>query len=151
MDMTKTVCIRKEDITRKWFLVDANEKILGRLASEVASILRGKHKPQFTPHLDLGDHVVVINAEKIKLTGNKLKDKVYYHHSGYPRGLKSRTAGELMRERPEEVISMAIKGMLPKNKLGKAMARKLKVYKGPEHPHQAQSPEMLEIEMRKRA
>lgn len=147
----KTVSIRKEDITRKWFLVDANEKILGRLASEVASILRGKHKPQFTPHLDLGDHVVVINAEKIKLTGNKLKDKVYYHHSGYPKGLKSRTAGELMRERPEEVISMAIKGMLPKNKLGKTMARKLKVYKGPEHPHQAQSPEMLEIEMRKRA
>lgn len=147
----KTVSIRKEDITRKWFLVDANEKILGRLASEVASILRGKHKPQFTPHLDLGDHVVVINAEKIKLTGNKLKDKVYYHHSGYPKGLKSMTAGELMRERPEEVISMAIKGMLPKNKLGKTMARKLKVYKGPEHPHQAQSPEMLEIEMRKRA
>lgn len=147
----KTVSIRKEDITRKWYLVDASEKILGRLASEVASILRGKHKPQFTPYLDLGDHVVVINAGKIKLTGNKLKDKVYYHHSGYPKGLKSRTAGELMKEKPEEVVSMAIKGMLPKNKLGKAMAKKLKIYRGPEHPHQAQTPEVLEIEMRKRA
>lgn len=147
----KTVSIKKEDITRKWFLVDASEKILGRLATEVASILRGKHKPQFTPYLDLGDHVVVINAGKIKLTGNKLKDKVYYHHSGYPRGLKSRTAGDLMKEKPEEVVSMAIKGMLPKNKLGKAMGKKLKIYRGPEHPHQAQTPEVLEIEMRKRA
>lgn len=147
----KTVSIRKEDITRKWYLVDASEKILGRLASEVASILRGKHKPQFTPYLDLGDHVVVINAGKIKLTGNKLKDKVYYHHSGYPKGLKARTAGDLMKEKPEEVVSMAIKGMLPKNKLGKAMAKKLKIYRGPEHPHQAQTPEVLEIEMRKRA
>ncbi|MEK7306716.1 MAG: 50S ribosomal protein L13 [Nitrospirota bacterium] len=147
----KTVSIRKEDITRKWYLVDASEKILGRLASEVASILRGKHKPQFTPYLDLGDHVVVINAGKIKMTGNKLKDKVYYHHSGYPKGLKSRTAGELMKEKPEEVVSMAIKGMLPKNKLGKAMGKKLKIYRGPEHPHQAQTPEVLEIEMRKRA
>ncbi|MEK6576088.1 MAG: 50S ribosomal protein L13 [Nitrospirota bacterium] len=147
----KTVSIRKEDITRKWYVVDASEKILGRLASEVASILRGKHKPQFTPYLDLGDHVVVINAGKIKMTGNKLKDKVYYHHSGYPKGLKSRTAGELMKEKPEEVVSMAIKGMLPKNKLGKAMGKKLKIYRGPEHPHQAQTPEVLEIEMRKRA
>ncbi|HLF86649.1 MAG TPA: 50S ribosomal protein L13 [Nitrospiria bacterium] len=147
----KTVSIRKEDITRKWYVVDASEKILGRLASEVASILRGKHKPQFTPYLDLGDHVVVINAGKIKLTGNKLKDKVYYHHSGYPKGLKSRTAGDLMKDKPEEVVSMAIKGMLPKNRLGKAMAKKLKIYGGPEHPHQAQTPEVLEIEMRKRA
>lgn len=147
----KTVSIRKEDITRKWYLVDASEKILGRLASEVASILRGKHKPQFTPYLDLGDHVVVINAGKIRLTGNKLKDKVYYHHSGYPKGLKSRTAGDLMKDKPEEVVSMAIKGMLPKNRLGKAMAKKLKIYRGPEHPHQAQTPEVLEIEMRKRA
>lgn len=142
----KTVCIRKEDISRRWYLVDASEKILGRLASKVASILRGKHKPQFSPHLDMGDHVIVINAEKVKLTGDKLRDKVYYHHSGYPKGLKSITAGELMRERPERLISMAITGMLPKNKLGKAMARKLKVYKGQEHPHQAQSPERLEIE-----
>ncbi len=141
----KTVSIKKEDITRKWFLVDASEKILGRLASEVASILRGKHKPQFTPYLDLGDHVVVINAGKIKLTGNKLKDKVYYHHSGYPKGLKSRTAGDLMKDKPEEVVSMAIKGMLPKNKLGKAMAKKLKIYGGAEHPHQAQLPEVLEV------
>lgn len=147
----KTVCIKKEDIKKKWHLVDASEKILGRLASEVASILRGKHRPQFSPHVDLGDHVIVINAEKIRLTGNKLKDKVYYHHSGYPKGLKSRTAGALMREKPEDVVSMAIKGMLPKNKLGKAMAKKLKVYKGSGHPHQAQSPEILEIEMRKRA
>lgn len=142
----KTVCIRKEDISRRWYLVDASEKILGRLASKVASILRGKHKPQFSPHLDMGDHVIVINAEKVRLTGDKLRDKVYYHHSGYPKGLKSITAGKLMRERPERLVSMAIRGMLPKNKLGKAMARKLKVYKGQEHPHQAQSPERFEIE-----
>ena len=147
----KTVSIRKEDISRRWYLIDASEKVLGRLATKAASILRGKHKPQFTPHMDLGDHIIVVNAEKVKLTGNKLRDKVYYHHSGYPKGLKSATAGKLMREKPQDVVLMAIKGMLPKNKLGKAMARKLKVYKGPEHPHQAQSPEVLEIEMGKRA
>ena len=140
----KTYSAKKEDVVRKWVLVDADGKILGRLASEVASLLRGKHKPIFTPHVDTGDHVVVVNAEKIRLTGRKLVQKVYYHHTGYPGGLRSTTAGKLLSEKPERIIQKAVRGMLPKNKLGHAMLKKLKVYRGPQHPHQAQKPEAVQ-------
>lgn len=139
----KTFSAKKEDVVKKWVLMDADGKILGRLASEVAALLRGKHKPIFTPHVDTGDHVVVINAEKIRLTGRKLVQKVYYHHTGYPGGLRSSTAGILLSEKPERVIRQAVRGMLPKTKLGHAMLKKLKVYRGPEHPHQAQRPEAV--------
>ena len=140
----KTYSAKKEDVVRKWVLVDADGKILGRLASEVASLLRGKHKPIFTPHVDTGDHVVVVNAEKIRLTGRKLVQKVYYHYTGYPGGLRSTTAGKLLSEKPERIIQKAVRGMLPKNKLGHAMLKKLKVYRGPQHPHQAQKPEAVQ-------
>ncbi len=142
----KTFFARKEDALRErsWYLVDARGKILGRLASRVASILRGKHKPTFTPHVDTGDHVVVINASEILLTGQKAVKKVYYRHTGYPGGLKSVSAGKLLQERPVRLIEMAVRGMLPKNSLGRAMFRKLKVYPGPEHPHAAQKPEILD-------
>jgi large subunit ribosomal protein L13 len=139
----KTYTPKKEDIEKKWYLVDASGLVLGRLATRVASILRGKDKPLFTPHLDLGDFVVVINAEKVRLTGNKLSDKVYYHHTGYPGGLMSITAGKLLNSKPEEVITMAVWGMLPKGKLGRAIIKKLKVYRGENHPHTAQMPEPL--------
>lgn len=143
--MRTTYMAKASDIERKWFVVDADGQTLGRLASEVASILRGKHKPTYTPHVDTGDHVIIINAEKIKLTGKKLSDKIYYRHSGYVGGLKSRTAGEMLSTRPEKMIELAVFGMLPKNKLGRQMAKKLHVYRGSEHPHEAQQPVTYEL------
>jgi large subunit ribosomal protein L13 len=136
----RTVSAKKQDIEKNWFLMDAEDQVLGRLASRVASILRGKHKPIFTPHVDTGDHVIVINADKIRLTGEKLKDKMYHHHTGYPGGLKSTTAGRLIKEHPERLIENAVRGMLPKTKLGRAMIKKLWVYPGGDHPHSAQKP-----------
>ena len=134
------------NIERKWYIVDATGKVLGRLASRVATILRGKHKPEYAPHLDVGDHVIVINAEKVVLTGKKLEQKEYRRFSGYPGGLKRIKYEKLMKEKPEFVVEKAIKGMLPHTKLGRKMAKKLRVYRGPEHPHQAQKPEPLELE-----
>ncbi|MBW2058178.1 MAG: 50S ribosomal protein L13 [Deltaproteobacteria bacterium] len=140
----KTFSAKKEEIERKWYLVDASGKVLGRLASRLAMVLRGKTKPIYTPHVDTGDYVVVINAEKILLTGRKMENKVYYRHSGYPGGLKSTTARALLDTKPEKLLKKAVKGMLPKNPLGRKMFKKLKVYKGPDHPHQAQQPQPLE-------
>lgn len=137
-----TFMAKAGEIERKWYVLDAAGKPLGRLATEAAIILRGKHKPTFTPHLDTGDHVVVINAEKCVLTGNKLDTKMYYRHSGFPGGLKTMPYRKFMAQRPEEAIRKAIVGMLPHNRLGAQMARKLKVYKGAEHPHAAQAPEV---------
>jgi len=138
----KTFMAKPADMkNRKWYVMDAEGKVLGRLAVEAARILRGKHKPDFTPHIDTGDHVIVINAEKIVLTGNKLQNKKYYRHSGYPGGLKVVSYETLMKTRPELAVEKAITGMLPHNRLGADMAKKLKVYKGSEHPHQAQKPE----------
>jgi len=141
----KTFTATPKTIERDWCLVDATDKTLGRLATEVASRLRGKHKPTYTPHMDTGDNIIIINAEKIKVTGNKLADKMYYHHTGYVGNLKSITLGKQLQEHPERVVQTAIKGMLPKNPLGRAMFRKLHVYAGPEHPHIAQQPRPLEI------
>lgn len=135
----------KNVLERKWFVVDATGKVLGRLATPVASILRGKHKPQFAPNIDVGDHVIVINAAGVKLTGNKIQEKELQHFSGYAGGLRRIPYEKLMKERPELVIEKAIKGMLPHNRLGRKMAKKLKVYRGPEHPHQAQKPEPLNL------
>jgi large subunit ribosomal protein L13 len=132
-------------IERKWYVVDAEGKTLGRLSSEIASILRGKHKPTYTPHVDSGDHVIIINAEKIELTGKKLTDKIYYRHSQFPGGLKTRTALEMRTNYPEKMLELAIKGMLPKGSLGRQMAKKLHVYAGSEHQHQAQQPEVYEL------
>ncbi len=140
-----TYFAKQTDVIRKWHLVDANGKTLGRLASRVAILLRGKHKPTFTPHIDTGDHVVIINADKIRLTGDKFKTKTYIHHTGYPGGLKSVTAEHLHAKNPTGLVTRAIKGMLPKNPLGKQMARKLKVYAGTAHPHEAQRPEPLAL------
>jgi large subunit ribosomal protein L13 len=134
---------KEDEIERKWFLVDAQDRVLGRLAAQVATVLRGKHKPSFAPHLDTGDHVVVINAEKIHLTGRKLTDKIYRWHSGYIGGLREVNAEKMLRTHPERVVEWAVQGMLPKGRLGRAMARKLKVYRGPQHPHAAQKPEPL--------
>lgn len=136
-----TYLAKPREVNRKWHLVDADGKTLGRLASRVAILLRGKHKPTFTPNVDTGDHVVIINADKIHLTAGKMKTKTYIHHTGYPGGLKSVTAQHLHAKKPTELLTRAIKGMLPKNPLGKQMARKLKVYAGTEHPHRAQRPE----------
>ena len=130
---------------RKWYVVDAAGQTVGRLSTRVASILRGKHKPTFTPYIDMGDHVVVINAEKIVFTGNKLEQKMYYHHTGWPGGIKEISARKQLERHPERILESSIKGMLPKNKLGRAMAKKLKVYVGSTHPHEAQRPEALEI------
>jgi large subunit ribosomal protein L13 len=141
----KTFMAKAEEVNRKWYVVDADGKPLGRLASEVASVLRGKNKPTFTPHVDTGDHVIVINAEKVVLTGNKMDQKIYRHHSGWPGGMKETVARTYMAKAPEKVVELAIKGMLPHNSLGRQMFRKLKVYKGTEHEHQAQKPEILEI------
>ena len=141
----KTYHAKKDEIERKWFLVDAREKSLGRMASKIAYILRGKHKPFFTPSVDTGDFVIVINADQVHLTGKKWKQKVYYHHTGYPGGIKSITAEKLRDKRPEDLIRKAVKGMLPKNPLGRKMFKKLKVYAGKEHPHQAQKPESLNL------
>ena len=142
----KTQYAKKGEIERNWYVVDATDKVLGRLATNIAAYLRGKHKPQFTPHIDVGDFIIVINAEKVKLTGNKLEDKVYYHYSGYHGGIKSETAKKRLERKPEAVIMSAVQGMLPKNRLGRALAKKLKVYRGPEHPHEAQKPEHLTIQ-----
>lgn len=141
----KTYVAKPQDIERKWYVVDAADQPLGRLASEVAKVLRGKHKPTFTPFIDTGDFVIVINAEKVKLTGKKWENKIYYHHSMYPGGLKTTTYDKLRAKKPELVVEKAIKGMLPKNALGRDQYRKLKVYAGAEHPHQAQQPEVYEL------
>ncbi|MHB9093654.1 MAG: 50S ribosomal protein L13 [Eubacteriales bacterium] len=140
-----TFMAKPNDIKKKWYIVDAEGKALGRVATEVARILRGKHKPIFTPHVDTGDFVIVINAEKVVLTGKKLEQKQYVRHSGYPGGLKTMTYDRLMKERPELAVEKAVKGMLPHNRLGRAQSRKLKVYSGAEHPHAAQMPEVWEF------
>lgn len=139
----KTLMVNPNTIDRKWYVVDANGKTLGRLATEVAKILRGKHKPIFTPHLDMGDYVIVINAEKIKVTGKKMSQKIYRHHSGYVGGMKETTLKEMLAKKPERVFELAVKGMLPKGPLGRQMYKKLFVYAGPEHKHAAQKPEAL--------
>ena len=136
---------KESEIQRKWYVVDAEGKVLGRLASRIASILHGKHKPTFTPHLDVGDHVVVLNAEKVHLTGRKRENKQYRWHTGYIGGLREVSAEKMLRTHPERVIEWAVQGMLPKNRLGRAMAKKLKVYRGAAHPHQAQRPQVLEV------
>lgn len=141
----KTFIAKASDVTHEWWVVDAEGQTLGRLATRIATILRGKHKPIYTPHIDCGDYVVVINAEKIHVTGDKLDSKVYYRHSGYPGGLKERTLREQLDRFPERPIEAAVKGMLPKTKLGRQMLKKLRVYAGPEHPHQGQSPHVLEL------
>lgn len=141
----KTVSAKRETVTRKWYVVDATGKTLGRLCTEIANRLRGKHKPEFTPHVDTGDYVVVVNAEKIVVTGNKATDKLYHHHSGYPGGIKSISFDRLLVKSPEMIIEKAVKGMMPKNKLSRAMLSKLKVYAGNDHPHSAQQPTLLEI------
>ncbi|MEZ5558785.1 MAG: 50S ribosomal protein L13 [Pseudomonadales bacterium] len=141
----KTISMRAEDVQRSWYVVDAEGKTLGRLATEVARRLRGKHKAEYTPHVDTGDYIVVINAEKVRVTGNKTTDKMYYSHSGYPGGIKEISFEHLRDSHPERIIEGAVKGMLPRNPLGRAMLRKLKVYPGSEHPHSAQQPELLEI------
>lgn len=141
----KTVSMRAQDVQRSWLLVDAEDKTLGRLATEVARRLRGKHKPEYTPHVDTGDYVVVINADKVRVTGNKTTDKMYYRHSGYPGGIKGISFEHLREKYPERIIEKAVKGMLPRNPLGRAMFRKLKVYAGPEHPHSAQQPEPINL------
>ncbi len=141
----KTYSAKPESVKRDWYVVDASGKTLGRLATEVASRLRGKHKPEFTPHVDTGDYIVVVNADKVAVTGNKANDKMYYRHTGYPGGLKEANFATLQAEKPEMIIEKAVKGMLPRNPLGRAMYRKLKVYAGTEHPHTAQQPQQLEI------
>jgi large subunit ribosomal protein L13 len=141
----KTFQAKQGEINRDWYLVDAHAKILGRLASEIAHRLRGKHKPTYTPHTDTGDFVIVVNAGEVLLTGKKLTDKVYYSHSGYPGGIKATTAGKMLQTKPEEVLRAAVKGMLPKNTLGRAMLKKLKIYAGGDHPHEAQCPRILDI------
>ena len=143
--MRTTFMANAQNIERKWYVVDAEGKTLGRLATEVAAILRGKHKPTFTPHVDTGDHVIILNASKITLTGKKLTDKIYYRHSMHPGGLKSRTALEMRTNYSERMLELAIKGMLPKNSLGRQIFRKLHVYAGSEHTHQAQQPEVYEL------
>lgn len=143
--MRTTFMAKPNQVERKWYVVDAEGQTLGRLASQVATVLRGKNKPEFTPHVDAGDFVVVINADKVKLTGKKLSDKKYYFHSLHPGGLKTFTAAEMLAKKPEKLIELAVKGMLPKNRLGRQLYTKLKVYAGAEHPHQAQKPEVLEI------
>jgi len=145
----KTYSPKPGDIERSWHVVDAADLPLGRLASEVAQVLRGKHKPMYAPHMDTGDFVVIVNADKVVVTSDKSQSKIYYRHSGYPGGIKAETFDSLIQRRPEAVLERAVKGMLPKNKLGRHMARKLKVYAGPEHPHEAQGPKPLEFKIRK--
>ena len=146
--MKTTYMANPNTIERKWYVVDAEGKTLGRLAAEVAKVLRGKNKPTFTPHEDTGDHVIVVNAAKVRLTGKKLIQKTYFRHSGYPGGSTFVTAGNMLEKHPERVVEMAVRGMLPKNKLGEQMYRKLNVYAGAEHPHAAQKPEVLELDIR---
>ena len=141
----KTFQAKKEEVEHKWYLVNAEGKVLGRLSTELVKILKGKTKPTYTPHMDTGDFVVVVNAGKVTLTGKKMKDKIYYHHTGYPGGIKEMNAEKLLAKKPTEMIRMAVRGMLPKNSLGRQMLRKLKIYAGPSHPHEAQRPVPLEI------
>jgi large subunit ribosomal protein L13 len=141
----KTYLARREELDPKWYLVNAEGKVLGRLSTELAKILRGKNKPTYTPHLDTGDFVIVVNAGKVSLTGKKMKDKIYYHHTGYPGGIKEMNAEKLLARKPTEMIRMAVRGMLPKTSLGRQMLRKLKVYSGPNHPHEAQKPISVEL------
>jgi len=141
----KTVSAKPEEVRRDWYVVDATDKTLGRLASELARRLRGKHKPEFTPHVDTGDHIVVVNAARVRVTGNKMRDKMYYRHTGYIGNLKSTNLAGLMEKHPEQALELAVKGMLPKNSLGRAMFKKLRVFAGPEHSHEAQQPQLLEI------
>jgi large subunit ribosomal protein L13 len=143
----KTYIAKEEKVleSRRWYIVDAKDQILGRMASQIASVLKGKHKPIYSPHQDVGDFVVVVNAEKIKVTGNKLKEKMYHRHSGYPGGQKGISLQQMLQKQPEKVIELAVKRMLPKNSLGRRMYLKLKVYAGPDHPHKAQLPEQLEL------
>nr|WP_291509880.1 50S ribosomal protein L13 [Acidithiobacillus sp.] len=143
--MMKTYSAKSHEVQGDWFVVDATDKVLGRLSVELAKRLRGKHKPEYTPHADTGDYIVVINADKIAVTGNKAKDKIYYHHTGYVGNLKSASFEKMMETNPERVIEIAVKGMLPKNPLGRAMFKKLKVYTGSEHPHSAQQPQPLNV------
>ena len=143
--MNKTYTMKASEIKKEWLIVDATDQTVGRLASQVAAILRGKHKPTFTPHMDCGDNVIIINAEKIKFTGDKLTDKIYYRHTNHPGGLKQETAKEILNKAPERILEKAIKGMLPKNKLGRKMYRNLYVYVGNNHPHEAQKPRTLEV------
>ncbi len=140
-----TLIAKQGDFQKDWYVVDLEDKVLGRTATEIARVLRGKHKPIFTPSVDTGDFVIVLNADKVRLTGNKLSQKTYYHHSGYPGGIKSITAEKMLEQKPEELIRKAVKGMLPKNKLGRQMFKKLKVYCSNEHPHQAQQPKELKL------
>lgn len=141
----KTFSAKPAEVRRDWFVIDAEGKTLGRMATEIARRLRGKHKPEYTPHVDTGDYVVVVNAEKVAVTGNKEQDKMYYRHSGFPGGMKSMSFEKMVDRSPERIIELAVKGMLPKNPLGRAMFRKLKVYAGPDHQHAAQQPKALEI------
>jgi large subunit ribosomal protein L13 len=141
----KTYSLKVNDIQKKWYLVDADGKTLGRLASQVAAILRGKHKPTFTPHMDMGDNVIVVNAGKIQVTGRKAEQKKYYRHTGYPGGIKVTAYNDLIKSKPERVITMAVKGMIPHNRLGRKIIGHLKVYRGTDHPHSGQNPEVLEI------
>lgn len=141
----KTFSASREVVSRDWYVVDAEGKILGRLASEIAKRLRGKHKPVYTPHVDTGDFIIVVNAGKVRLTGSKLRDKLYYRHSGYPGGLKQMSAGKMLQEKPGEVLRLAVRGMLPKNSLGRAMLKKLKIYTGNDHGHEAQCPRVLDF------
>lgn len=145
MENGKTYMAKPADVQPKWYVVDAKGKVLGRLAAEIANVLRGKNKPEFTPHVDTGDFVIVVNADKVKLTGKKRNQKLYYWHSGYPGGLRSRTAAQMLASKPEEVIRRAVWGMMPKNTLSRNQMKKLKVYAGPDHPHMAQKPQPLEI------
>jgi large subunit ribosomal protein L13 len=140
-----TPVAKKADLQKNWYVVDLEDKVLGRAATEIARVLRGKHKAIYTPSVDTGDFVIVLNAEKVRLTGNKLSQKMYYRHSGYPGGLTTIPAGKMLEKTPEELIRKAVKGMLPKNKLGRQMFRKLKVYRGADHPHQAQQPKELQV------
>ena len=141
----KTFVAKESEVDKKWYVVDAKDKILGRLATQIATRLRGKHKPIFTPHADTGDFIIVVNAEKVSMTGNKWDKKIYYHHTGYTGGLKQISASKLREKRPGDIIRFAVRGMLPKNSLGRRQLKKLKIYSGPDHPHQAQQPEILEI------
>lgn len=143
--MNRSYMAKPEEVVRKWYVVDASGRTLGRLASKVASILRGKHKATFTPHVDTGDYVIIVNADKIVLTGNKLRDKMYYRHTQYPGGLRSMTYGQFLAKSPDKLVERAVRGMLPHNRLGRSMIKKLKVYASADHPHQAQKPEVLEV------
>lgn len=142
----KTTSIKPSEVKRDWFIIDATDKVLGRLATEIARRLRGKHKPEFTPHVDTGDYIVVTNVEKLRVTGNKTQDKMYYRHTGYPGGMKEENFAKLQARKPAQILELAVRGMLPKNRLGRAMFKKLKIYTGTEHPHSAQQPKPLDQE-----